>query len=43
MKIEKSGIEYKIFCCSDCTVVEGSTVIKKIVAVETDIPCIYTI
>ena len=29
MKIEKSGMENKIFCCTDCTVVEGWTVIKK--------------
>ena len=43
MKIEKSGMENKIFWCTDCTVVEGWTVIKKSVVVETDFPCISTI
>ena len=36
-------MKVKLFCCTDCAVVEGWKVIKKSVAVQRDFPSIYTI
>ena len=36
-------MKIKLFCSTDCDVVESWKVKKKSVAAETDFPCIYTI